>query len=129
MKWIEIKKKLRDVQSIHNLPPKICSLILHAFCLFTDRKLCVKARLTGALQVTMNMVKNNTTFFKVLQPALQVLKLYSANCKLSNCTCSTLPYIAYMHRHKLGEFKLHLVHFSHLFLCHSFFRLLIPMKL
>lgn len=44
-----------------------------------DRKLCVKARLTGALQVTMNMVKNNTTFFKVLQPALQVLKLYSAN--------------------------------------------------
>lgn len=49
--------------------------------LFADRKLCVKARLTGALQVTMNMVKNNTTFFKVLQPALQVLKLYSANCK------------------------------------------------
>lgn len=44
-----------------------------------DRKLCVKARLTGALQVTMNVVKNNTTFFKVLQPALQVLKLYSAN--------------------------------------------------
>lgn len=44
-----------------------------------DRKLCVKARLTGALQVTMNMVKNNTTFFKILQPALQVLKLYSAN--------------------------------------------------
>lgn len=44
-----------------------------------DRKLCVKARLTGALQVTMNMVKNNTAFFKVLQPALQVLKLYSAN--------------------------------------------------
>lgn len=49
--------------------------------LFVDRKLCVKARLTGALQVTMNMVKNNTAFFKVLQPALQVLKLYSANCK------------------------------------------------
>lgn len=48
---------------------------------FVDRKLCVKARLTGALQVTMNMVKNNTTFFKILQPALQVLKLYSANCK------------------------------------------------
>ncbi|XP_068741274.1 cytosolic carboxypeptidase 1-like [Montipora capricornis] len=44
-----------------------------------DRKLCVKARLTGALQVTMNLIKNNTTFFKVLQPALQVLKLYSAN--------------------------------------------------
>ena len=49
--------------------------------LFSDRKLCVKARLTGALQVTMNLVKNNTSFFKVLQPALQVLKLYSANCK------------------------------------------------
>ena len=47
----------------------------------SDRKLCVKARLTGALQVTMNVVKNNTAFFKVLQPALQVLKLYSANCK------------------------------------------------
>lgn len=44
-----------------------------------DRKLCVKARLTGALQVTMNVIKNNTAFFKVLQPALQVLKLYSAN--------------------------------------------------
>lgn len=44
-----------------------------------DRKLCVKARLTGALQVTMNLVKNNTAFFKVLQPALQILKLYSAN--------------------------------------------------
>ena len=29
----------------------------------------------------MNVVKNNTAFFKVLQPALQVLKLYSANCK------------------------------------------------
>lgn len=56
---------------------------------FADRKLCVKARLTGALQVTMNMVKNNTTFFKVLQPALQVLKLYSANCK-SIKTVSTL---------------------------------------
>ena len=56
---------------------------------FADRKLCVKARLTGALQVTMNMVKNNTTFFKVLQPALQVLKLYSANCK-SVKTVSTL---------------------------------------
>ena len=51
--------------------------------LFLDRKLCVKARLTGALQVTMNVVKNNTTFFKVLQPALQVLKLYSANCESS----------------------------------------------
>jgi len=48
---------------------------------FTDRKLCIKGRLTGALQVTMNMVKNNTAFFKILQPALQVLKLYSANCK------------------------------------------------
>ena len=46
-----------------------------------DRKLCVKARLTGALQVTMNLVKNNTAFFKVLQPALQILKLYSANCE------------------------------------------------
>lgn len=44
-----------------------------------DRKLCVKARLTGALQVTMNLVKNNTAFFKVLQPSLQILKLYSAN--------------------------------------------------
>ena len=52
-------------------------------CFFypSDRKLCVKARLTGALQVTMNVIKNNTAFFKVLQPALQVLKLYSANCK------------------------------------------------
>lgn len=46
-----------------------------------DRKLCIKARLTGALQVTMNLVKNNTAFFKVLQPALQILKLYSANCE------------------------------------------------
>lgn len=60
---------------------------------FTDRKLCVKARLTGALQVTMNMVKNNTTFFKVLQPALQVLKLYSANCKSINTVGTLIKFL------------------------------------
>ena len=62
---------------------------------FTDRKLCVKARLTGALQVTMNMVKNNTTFFKVLQPALQVLKLYSANCKSIKTTSKLTKFLCY----------------------------------
>ena len=59
------------------------SVFCNVMCFFypSDRKLCIKARLTGALQVTMNVIKNNTAFFKVLQPALQVLKLYSANCK------------------------------------------------
>ena len=48
---------------------------------FSDRKLCVKARLMGALQITLNMIKNNTTNFKILQPTLQMLKLYCANSK------------------------------------------------
>ena len=60
---------------------KVFSVNVMCFFYPSDRKLCVKARLTGALQVTMNVIKNNTAFFKVLQPALQVLKLYSANCK------------------------------------------------
>ncbi|EDO34305.1 predicted protein [Nematostella vectensis] len=44
-----------------------------------DRKFCVKARISGALQVTMNMIRNNTTNFRILQTTLPVLKQYSAN--------------------------------------------------
>ncbi|XP_061672699.1 cytosolic carboxypeptidase 1 isoform X3 [Syngnathoides biaculeatus] len=44
-----------------------------------DRKLGVKARLTGALNVTINLVKKNLQNVKLLLPCLQVLRVYSAN--------------------------------------------------
>ena len=51
---------------------------------FSDRKFCIKARLTGALLVTMTMVRNNTTNFRILQPTLQVLKIYTTNSECLN---------------------------------------------
>ncbi|XP_076847678.1 cytosolic carboxypeptidase 1 isoform X2 [Brachyhypopomus gauderio] len=44
-----------------------------------DRKFGVKARLTGALNVTVNLLKLNLQNHKLLLPCLQVLRVYSAN--------------------------------------------------
>ena len=44
-----------------------------------DRKFEVKARLSGALAVTLNLVRNHANYFKTLQPALYVLKIYANN--------------------------------------------------
>ncbi|XP_077988802.1 cytosolic carboxypeptidase 1-like isoform X2 [Glandiceps talaboti] len=50
-----------------------------------DRKFGVKARLSGALPITLSLVRNNTNNFKVLLPALQVLKIYVSNAVNSSC--------------------------------------------
>ncbi|KAM9823057.1 cytosolic carboxypeptidase 1 isoform 1-T1 [Syngnathus typhle] len=44
-----------------------------------DRKLGMKARLTGALNITINLIKKNLQNVKLLLPCLQVLRVYSAN--------------------------------------------------
>ncbi|XP_054630378.1 cytosolic carboxypeptidase 1 [Dunckerocampus dactyliophorus] len=44
-----------------------------------DRKLGVKARLSGALNITINLIKKNLQNVKLLLPCLQVLRVYSAN--------------------------------------------------
>ncbi|XP_074525777.1 cytosolic carboxypeptidase 1 isoform X3 [Halichoeres trimaculatus] len=44
-----------------------------------DRKFGVKARLSGALNVTVNLMKQNLQNTKLLLPCLQVLRVYSAN--------------------------------------------------
>ncbi|XP_068166619.1 cytosolic carboxypeptidase 1 isoform X2 [Antennarius striatus] len=44
-----------------------------------DRKFGVKARLSGALNVTVNLIKQNPQNSKLLLPCLQVLRVYSAN--------------------------------------------------
>ena len=48
---------------------------------FTDRKFGVKARLSGALPITFGLIRTNTGNFEILQPSLQVLKIYATNCK------------------------------------------------
>lgn len=63
-----------------------CLLTPVSFCLCLDRKLGLKARLTGALNVTVNLIKHNLQNAKLLLPCLQVLRVYSANCKCLN-TC------------------------------------------
>uniref|UniRef100_A0A8C2WMD0 ATP/GTP binding carboxypeptidase 1 n=1 Tax=Cyclopterus lumpus TaxID=8103 RepID=A0A8C2WMD0_CYCLU len=47
-----------------------------------DRKFGVKARLSGALNATVNLTKQNLQNTKLLLPCLQVLRVYSTNCKL-----------------------------------------------
>uniref|UniRef100_A0A3Q2Y745 Cytosolic carboxypeptidase 1 n=1 Tax=Hippocampus comes TaxID=109280 RepID=A0A3Q2Y745_HIPCM len=59
-------------------------LMLHLHSLLAkvgpkDRKLGVKARLTGALHVTINLIKKNLQNVKLVLPCLQVLRVYSAN--------------------------------------------------
>ncbi|KAM6931144.1 cytosolic carboxypeptidase 1 isoform 1-T1 [Xenentodon cancila] len=44
-----------------------------------DRKFGVKARLSGALNVTINLIKQNLQNNKLLLPCLQVLRVYSTN--------------------------------------------------
>ncbi|KAK7933804.1 hypothetical protein WMY93_004700 [Mugilogobius chulae] len=44
-----------------------------------DRKFGVAARLTGALNVTVNLIKQNLQNPKLLLPCLQVLRVYSTN--------------------------------------------------
>uniref|UniRef100_A0A8C1YVF1 Cytosolic carboxypeptidase 1 n=1 Tax=Cyprinus carpio TaxID=7962 RepID=A0A8C1YVF1_CYPCA len=63
-------------------PPANEELMLHIHSLLVkvglkDRKLGVKARLNGALNVTLNLVKHNLQNHKLLLPCLQVLRVYS----------------------------------------------------
>ncbi|XP_037536287.1 cytosolic carboxypeptidase 1 [Nematolebias whitei] len=44
-----------------------------------DRKFGVKARLSGALNITVNLMKQNLLNAKLLLPCLQVLRVYSTN--------------------------------------------------
>ena len=55
----------------------------------SDRKFGVKARLSQALGVTLNLVKNYSGNPKVVTPIVHVLKLYSSNGK-----CLDLWFIA-----------------------------------
>lgn len=50
-------------------------------CVCADRKFGVKARLSGALNATVNVTKQNLQNTKLLLPCLQVLRVYSTNCK------------------------------------------------
>uniref|UniRef100_A0A673HCE7 Cytosolic carboxypeptidase 1 n=1 Tax=Sinocyclocheilus rhinocerous TaxID=307959 RepID=A0A673HCE7_9TELE len=66
-------------------PPANEELMLHIHSLLgkvglKDRKFGVKARLNGALNVTLNLVKHNLQNYKLLLPCLQVLRVYSSNC-------------------------------------------------
>ncbi|XP_056629033.1 cytosolic carboxypeptidase 1 isoform X2 [Triplophysa dalaica] len=59
-------------------------LMLHIHSLLVkvgpkDRKFCVKARLNGALNVTINLVKRNLQNCKMLLPCLQLLRVYAGN--------------------------------------------------
>ncbi|XP_028418309.1 cytosolic carboxypeptidase 1-like isoform X2 [Dendronephthya gigantea] len=52
-----------------------------------DRKFALKSRLTGALQITMDVIRQNANNFKVLHPALLVIKISagsSVNCNVLN---------------------------------------------
>ena len=49
--------------------------------LCSDRKFGVKARLSGALNATVNLTKQNLQNTKLILPCLQVLRVYSTNCK------------------------------------------------
>ncbi|XP_076127328.1 cytosolic carboxypeptidase 1 [Alosa pseudoharengus] len=71
------------ISSSKESPPNE-ELMLHTHSLLAkigpkDRKFCVKARLTGALNVTVNLLKQNVHNHKLLLPCLQVLRVYSAN--------------------------------------------------
>ncbi|XP_063050955.1 cytosolic carboxypeptidase 1 isoform X3 [Engraulis encrasicolus] len=71
------------ISSSKETPPNE-ELMLHVHSLLAkigpkDRKFGVKARLTGALNVTVNLLKQNVNNSKLLLPCLQVLRVYSAN--------------------------------------------------
>ncbi|KAK6492975.1 cytosolic carboxypeptidase 1-like isoform X1 [Huso huso] len=44
-----------------------------------DKKFGIKARLNGALNITLNLVKQNLQNYKLILPCLQVLRVYSSN--------------------------------------------------
>lgn len=48
---------------------------------FPDKKFGVKARVNGALNITLNLVKQNLQNQRLILPCLQVLRVYSTNCK------------------------------------------------
>lgn len=50
---------------------------------FIDKRFPVQARITGALQISLNVAKQNPQNFKVLHPVLQVLKIYAGSRKYS----------------------------------------------
>ncbi|XP_030628006.1 cytosolic carboxypeptidase 1 [Chanos chanos] len=59
-------------------------LMLQIHCLLAkvgpkDRKFGIKARLNGALNVTVNLLKQNLQNHKLLLPCLQVLRVYASN--------------------------------------------------
>lgn len=56
-------------------------LILPCLILSADRKFGIKARLNGALNVTLNLLKQNLHNCKLLLPCLQVLRVYASNCE------------------------------------------------
>uniref|UniRef100_A0A3Q3X522 Cytosolic carboxypeptidase 1 n=1 Tax=Mola mola TaxID=94237 RepID=A0A3Q3X522_MOLML len=64
-------------------------LMLHLHSLLAlvgpkDRKFGVKARVSGALNVTVNLIKRNLQNPKLLLPCLQVLRVYSTNSVNAN---------------------------------------------
>ena len=50
----------------------------------SDKRFAVQARITGALQVSLNVAKQNPQNFKVLHPVLQVLKIYANSGTYTN---------------------------------------------
>ena len=51
--------------------------------MFSDRKFGVKARLSQALGVTLNLLKTYSNNVRLLVPIVHVLKLYASNSKYS----------------------------------------------
>lgn len=46
-----------------------------------DKKFGVKARVNGALNVTLNLVKQHFQNYRLVLPCLQLLRVYSTNCE------------------------------------------------
>ncbi|KAM6958777.1 cytosolic carboxypeptidase 1 [Aplochiton taeniatus] len=68
--------------SKESLPSEEVMLQLHSLLAKVgpkDKKFGVKARLIGALNVTVNLMKQNLQNHKLLLPCLQVLRVFSAN--------------------------------------------------
>ena len=55
------------------------------YSIILDRKFAFKSRLTGSLQITMDVIKQNANNFKVLHPALLVIKLSAGSSKAQKC--------------------------------------------
>ncbi len=56
------------------------TVLISLICVI-DRKFALKSRLTGSLQITMDVIKQNVNNFKVLHPALLVIKLCTGSSK------------------------------------------------